>query len=120
MGYEEPVSAVIAEEWRSLVDELATSPLGSLHGLRKASAEEKRPSLMIATHMDAIGLIVKQVRNGLLEIAAMGGIDPRNSAGAIGYCTRRKREFPGSCNSFQIDCSKKSQPAKLPPLTACL
>ena len=54
MGYEEPVSAVIAEEWRSLVDELATSPLGSLHGLRKASAEEKRPSLMIATHMDAI------------------------------------------------------------------
>jgi putative aminopeptidase FrvX len=64
-GYESPVARLIEEKWRPLVDELTVSRIGSLHGLKKGTATEtstgKRPSIMIATHMDAIGLIVTQV-----------------------------------------------------------
>ena len=76
-GFEEPVCRLIADHWRPLVDELSVSRLGSLHGLRKAASNQKRPSLMIATHMDAIGLMVKQVEHGLLWITKVGGVDPR-------------------------------------------
>ncbi|KAF0110658.1 MAG: endoglucanase [Chloroflexi bacterium] len=93
-GNEEPISALIAEKWRPLVDELSTSRLGSLHGLRRADAKDKRPSLMIATHMDAIGLMVKKIEHGLLLITHVGGIDPRILPGQL-VTVHGKREIPG-------------------------
>jgi putative aminopeptidase FrvX len=37
-GHETPVHDLIADTWRPLVDELTTSRIGSLHGLRKRYA----------------------------------------------------------------------------------
>ncbi len=82
-GKEDPVHDLIAQKWEPLVDELSTSRLGSLHGLRKAAAKEKRPSVMIATHMDAIGLMVKNVEHGLLKITQIGGVDLRTLPGQL-------------------------------------
>lgn len=93
-GYEEPVSELIAEKWRPLVDELTITPLRSLHGLRKAAAKEKRPTLMIAAHMDAIGLMVKNVEHGFLSITTVGGIDPRMLPGQL-VTIHGKKELPG-------------------------
>lgn len=76
-GFEEPIASKIAETWRPLVDELRISKLGSLHGLRKSSLSKKSPSLMIAAHMDAIGLMVKSVEDGLVWVSKIGGVDPR-------------------------------------------
>jgi tetrahedral aminopeptidase len=93
-GYEEPVSELIAEKWRPLVDELTISPLRSLHGLRQAATKEKRPTLMIAAHMDAIGLMVKKVEHGFLSISTVGGIDPRILPGQL-VTVHGKKELPG-------------------------
>ena len=93
-GYEEPVSEVIAEKWRPLVDELTVSPLRSLHGLRKAHANEKKPTLMIAAHMDAIGLMVKQIEQGFIRVSTIGGIDPRILPGQL-VTVHGKKELPG-------------------------
>lgn len=77
-AYEDPVRDVIVETWRPLVDELATSRTGSLHGLKKGEAPEPRPLILVATHMDAIGMIVTQVtREGFLHFTGVGGVDPR-------------------------------------------
>ena len=82
-GYEAPVAKLIDEKWRSLVDQLTVSRLGSLHGLKKGSfvpdqtGKIRRPSIMIATHMDAIGLMVSEVVGEFLHITQIGGIDPR-------------------------------------------
>ncbi|MCX6081066.1 MAG: M20/M25/M40 family metallo-hydrolase [Chloroflexi bacterium] len=82
-GYEAPAARLIEEKWRPLVDELTVSRLGSLHGLKKGSLpvalpeSGKRPSIMIATHMDAIGLMVSQLVGEFLHITQVGGIDPR-------------------------------------------
>lgn len=93
-GYEEPISELIAEKWRQLVDELTISPLRSLHGLRKAATKEKRPTLMVAAHMDAIGLMVKTVEHGFLSITTVGGIDPRMLPGQL-VTVHGKKELPG-------------------------
>ena len=93
-GYEDPISVLIADEWRPLVDELTVSPLGSLHGLRKAVSHDKRPTLMIAAHMDAIGLMVKSIDHGFLSITTIGGIDPRVLPGQM-VTVHGKKELPG-------------------------
>jgi endoglucanase len=69
-GYETPVAHLIEQKWRPLVDEISVSRVGSLHGLKKGTGKSPRPSLMIATHMDAIGMRVSGIVDGFLRIRA--------------------------------------------------
>lgn len=81
-GHEAPVANLIQEEWTPLVDEISTSRVGSLHGLKRGTGKSPRPSLMIATHMDAIGMRVSKIVDGFLHITPVGGIDVRVLPGA--------------------------------------
>jgi len=76
-GHEGPVSKLIEEQWASLTDELQTSRLGSLHGLKRGTAPPPGPRILLATHMDAIGLMVTGISDGFLRITEVGGIDHR-------------------------------------------
>lgn len=76
-GFEGPVAGRIEEQWRPLVDEISYSRVGSLHGLKRGAGKEPRPALMLAAHMDAIGLQVSKIRDGFLHITNVGGIDVR-------------------------------------------
>lgn len=93
-GYEGPVSEVIAEAWRPLVDELSSSRLGSLHGLRRGRAAEPRPRILLSAHMDAIGLMVTSLAGGFLRLTEIGGIDPRILPGQP-VIVHGRRELPG-------------------------
>jgi endoglucanase len=77
-----PVASLIEEKWHPLVDEISTSRVGSLHGLKKGSGTAPRPALMIAAHMDAIGMRVSRIVDGFLHITNIGGIDVRVLPGA--------------------------------------
>jgi endoglucanase len=81
-GFEAPAAKIIEEKWRPLVDQTSFSRVGSLHGLKRGSGKEPRPSIMIATHMDAIGLQVSKIRDGFLHVTNLGGIDIRVLPGA--------------------------------------
>ncbi|MBP6207869.1 MAG: M42 family metallopeptidase [Anaerolineales bacterium] len=78
-GYETPVANLIEEKWTPLVDEISRSRIGSLHGLKKGTASKKnsRPSVLIATHMDAIGLMVSRIADGFIYVTNIGGVDSR-------------------------------------------
>jgi endoglucanase len=76
-GHESPVADLIEKAWEPLVDELALSRLGSVHGFKQGGGKEGRPSILLTCHMDAIGLIVTGIEEGFLHITAVGGIDPR-------------------------------------------
>ena len=84
------MASLIEKKWRPLVDEISTSRVGSLHGLKKGtsttpstrSEKKTRPSVMIATHMDAIGMMVTKITEGFLHITKIGGIDVRVLPGA--------------------------------------
>lgn len=93
-GYEDPVSSLIKTHWQPLTDRVENSRLGSLHALRQAATPGEHPSLMIASHMDAIGLMVKEIRDGFLFVTTIGGIDPRVLPGQQ-VTVHGKKEVPG-------------------------
>jgi endoglucanase len=94
-GYESPATKLIEEAWKPLTDELGQSMLGSLHGLKRGSGNAPRPSLMIAAHQDAIGLIVSKVDGEFLHIANLGGIDIRVLPGQAVTVHAERGDLPG-------------------------
>jgi endoglucanase len=96
-GYESPVADLIIEKWRPLVDEINLSRVGSLHGLKRGTGTSPRPSLMIATHMDAIGLRVSRIVDGFLHVTQVGGIDVRVLPGTpvTVHASGSNEELPG-------------------------
>jgi len=98
-GYETPVARLIEAEWHTLVDKLSLSRLGSVHGFKRGAGTDPRSSILLAAHMDAVGLMVNRVEDGFLWITAVGGLDPRILPGqavivhATG--TGEKEDLPG-------------------------
>ena len=69
-GYEGNVRAIIKEEIESYVDEVKIDTFGNLITIKKG----KSPSVMLAAHMDEIGLMVKYVDDeGFIRFAKVGG-----------------------------------------------
>jgi len=93
-GHERPVRKRIEESWSSLTDALSVSRLGSLHGLQKGTAPQPRPGILVATHMDAIGLMVSKIVNGFLHITEVGGVDPRVLPGQT-VTVHGREDIPG-------------------------
>jgi len=103
-GFETSVAKLIEDKWRPLVDEISMSRVGSLHGLKRGTlggskngvATNKRPAAMIATHMDAIGMMVSKVSDGFLHITNVGGIDVRVLPGSfVTVYASSGEELPG-------------------------
>lgn len=92
-GFESPATRLIEEKWPPLTDELSLSALGSLHGLKRGSGKGK--SVMIATHMDAIGLIVNSINGEFLHISNLGGIDIRVLPGQAVTVHAERGDLPG-------------------------
>ena len=94
-GYESPVASLIENEWHPLVDELSLSRLSSVHGLKRGTGADPRPSIMLAAHMDAIGLMVSQIEDGYLRITSVGGVDARILPGQAVIVHTAKEDLPG-------------------------
>lgn len=76
-GHEAPVRRLIEDSWRPLVDEVHISRLGSLHALKRGTLSDSHHRLLLAAHMDAIGLMVTGVDGEFLRITEVGGVDAR-------------------------------------------
>ncbi len=93
-GHEAPIRAIIEEAWKPLTDELSVSRLGSLHALKRGVGKAPRPSVLVATHMDAIGMMVTKVQDGYLYLDEIGGIDPRVLPGQL-VTVHGREDLPG-------------------------
>lgn len=79
-GYEAPVSDAVKTLWTPYVDEINRSKLGNLYALKKANADmpgSKRRKILIAAHMDAVGMIVTELVGEFIRFAEIGGLDHR-------------------------------------------
>jgi len=93
-GHEAPVRKIIAEAWQPLADDIHTSRLGSLHALRGGTGPEPRSSLLIAAHMDAIGLMVTGIQGEFLRLTRVGGVDSRVLPGQL-VTVHGRKDLPG-------------------------
>ena len=93
-GYETGVRSIIEQAWAPFTDSLSVSRLGSLHGLQKGTGVEPRPSILVAAHMDAVGLMVNGIVDGFLRITPVGGIDIRVLPGQL-VTVHSQQDLPG-------------------------
>lgn len=77
-GHEGPLRELLREAWGPLSDSLETDGLGSLIATKGASrAQEPTLRIMLAAHMDEIGLMVREVVEGFLSVQRINGVDNR-------------------------------------------
>ena len=75
-GREEEVRDLMKELLKPNVDEISEDKLGNIIGVKKGKKDA--PTVMLAAHMDEIGLMVKNItKEGFLQFAKIGGIDDR-------------------------------------------
>jgi len=77
-GKEEAVRQAIQQEIRDYVDEIHEDIMGNLIAVKKSSSLSGK-KIMLAAHMDQIGLIVTNIdENGFLRFSNIGGVSPFN------------------------------------------
>jgi endoglucanase len=79
-GVEAPVAAVVQALAKDLAQEARVDALGSVI-LRKPGAEKPGGRIMLAAHMDEIGLIVTKVEGGFLHVGQVGDAVARGLPG---------------------------------------
>jgi len=93
-GHEAQIRHLIETEWGPLSDQLSVSRLGSLQAFKQGEGPDPRQSLLLAAHMDAIGLMVTGIIDGFLRLTQVGGIDPRVLPGQL-VTVHGRQDLPG-------------------------
>lgn len=76
-GYEVSIAALVMERFMAITDEVRSDTFGNVYALKKGKGKGHK-KIMLAAHMDEIGLIVKKIDpRGFLRFTSIGGIDQR-------------------------------------------
>jgi len=95
-GYEASVRELVREEFSQYADEIRVDTMGSLIALKRGEAKDDLPrrSIMLAGHMDEIGLLVTKLEKGFLRFTTVGGFDLRVLL-AQEVVVHGRRDLPG-------------------------
>lgn len=75
-GREDEVKSLMIKYLKPYADEVKEDKIGNVVAIKKG--KKNAPKLMLAAHMDEIGLLVKTItKEGFLQFMKMGGIDDR-------------------------------------------
>ena len=112
-GHEDAIRDLIRREVRGLGDEVRTDALGNLIVRKRPTATGRRKEaprkIMVAAHMDEIGLAVTHVDSrGFVRFTSIGGIYPRNLPGS------RVRFTNGTAGVIGLEPTER--PADVPAL----
>jgi tetrahedral aminopeptidase len=133
-GYEDNVRKIVQAEVKSLADEVRVDPLGNLIARKKPSkASKDTKKIMIAAHMDEIGVIASHIdENGFVRFTSIGGVFGKyihggrvrflnGTQGVIGYDRVEKVNEAPPMDKVYIDVgatSKKDCPVKVGDVAA--
>lgn len=118
-GYENSVRDLIRAAWAPLVSETKIDPLGSLWATKHGSGKAPRPKIMLAAHMDAIGLMVTQVVGEFLRVTSVGGLDARVLPGQL-VTVHGRTDLPGVVTAPPSFLLPKENQEGVTPLTEML
>ena len=86
-GFEQRISAAVSELWEPLADSVSVDRLGSVIAVKQGQGTQPRPRLLLAAHLDEIGLMVTKIAsqngNGFLRVTRLGGVDIRHLYGQL-------------------------------------
>lgn len=113
-GRESSLRSIIETELRSCCDDIYTDALGNLICRKKGSGKK----LMLAAHMDEIGIIVTFIDdNGFLRFSAVGGVRDYNCVnrtvifenGTKGVISFENKSKPSGLDKMYIDIGAESR-----------
>ncbi|MGA2877271.1 MAG: M42 family metallopeptidase [Nitrososphaerales archaeon] len=94
------------------VDEVVVDKLENVIGIKRG--KEKSTKIMLAAHMDEVGLMVKTIsKDGFLQFSKMGGIDDRILPAQMVTVFSRKNAFPGIVGSKPPHIQKEEERKKI-------
>jgi len=77
-GYEHAVREMVIAEFKPYADEITLTPMGSVIALKRgAGSALKTGKVLIEGHLDEIGLMVTEIKDGFLRFTQVGGFDVR-------------------------------------------
>lgn len=97
-GYEAEVRGIVTEEFGRYADEVQTDKLGNVIALKRGEGEAPRRRIMLAGHMDEIGLMVTKLEKGFLHFTSVGGFDERVLLGQE-VTVHSRKDLPGIIGS---------------------
>ena len=108
----------LLKELLASADELWTDALGNLFARLRAndpSAGDSPPKLMLAAHMDEIGLVVTSIdASGALRVAPVGGVDLKNLLAAEVSVHTRHGSLPGVIGTVPPHLTKAKDRSEVP------
>jgi len=99
-GFEEGVRSIVRQAFAPYVSAMRQDALGNLIALREGQRADGVPrrSIMLAAHMDEIGLMVTAIDQGFLRFTRVGGVDVRTILGQE-VVVHGARDLPGVIGS---------------------
>lgn len=77
-GHEAPMRVILHEAWGKLTNTLEKDKLGSLIAIKRATQLADPPrKIMLAAHVDEIGMMVRDVVDGFIYVHRISGVDNR-------------------------------------------
>ena len=115
-GYEDEVREIVRETLSGLADEVRTDAMGNVIALKRGDGTmEPRRRIMLAGHMDEIGLMVTILDKGFLRFTQVGGFDVRTLMGQE-VIVHGRRALPGVIGSRPPHVLRPEERAKPVPM----
>ena len=75
-GYEKEVSKEVSEVFKGYCDDVCIDDFYNVYGRKTRGTIEDKPKIMLAAHIDEIGLMVKYIDDkGFIKFTTIGGVD---------------------------------------------
>jgi endoglucanase len=111
-GREEEVRNLMIKLLKPYVDEITVDKLENVIAIKKG--KKAAPKVMLAAHMDEVGLMVKTIsKKGFLQFAKMGGIDDRILLAQRVIVYTEKGALPGIIGSKPPHIQKEEERKKI-------
>jgi putative aminopeptidase FrvX len=93
-GYEDQVSKLIMDTFEPYCDEVYRDDFFNVYGKKLGNKSGKGPKIMLAAHLDEIGLMVKDIDDrGFITFTNIGGVDQRILLSQEVYIHGKERLF---------------------------
>ncbi len=84
-GDETAIAALILKKWKKFASSTHIDRMGNVIAIKKGRGKKPRRQLLVAAHMDEIGLMVSNIEsfneNGFIKMTNVGGVDVRHLYG---------------------------------------
>ena len=101
-AFEGNIAATLQELWQPLVDSMTVDRIGSLVATKQGKGAPPRHTILVAAHMDELGLLVSNIvaypdnenGAGFLRVTNLGGVDRRQLYGQL-VTVHGRQALPG-------------------------